>query len=121
MRNGDKGSRGYKDLNFKVSPEFHREFKLAAAARNVTMKMLLIESFRTLSHGDEFGMKKEGAEGSGEVIIRTMRGWNWSIRTRAVIISARAPHRGWIGFLGGIGRLVRRTPTGKGFFRGADV
>jgi hypothetical protein len=37
----------YKDLNFKVSDAFSREFKLTATARGQSMKELLEECFAT--------------------------------------------------------------------------
>lgn len=36
------------DLNFKVSPEFKREFKLWAAAHDSTQKKVLEDAFRML-------------------------------------------------------------------------
>jgi predicted HicB family RNase H-like nuclease len=38
----------YKHLNFKVPPEFHREFKTFAASHDISMTALLIEAFHTL-------------------------------------------------------------------------
>ena len=38
----------YKHLNFKVPPEFHREFKIFAATHDISMTALLIESFNIL-------------------------------------------------------------------------
>ncbi len=38
----------YKHLNFKVPPEFHREFKIFAASHDISMTALLIEAFHTL-------------------------------------------------------------------------
>ena len=35
----------YRDLNFKVSQEFHRTFKLNAARYGMSMKQLLEQSF----------------------------------------------------------------------------
>lgn len=35
-------------LNFRVSPQFHREFKLYAVQRGISMVDLLQESFRLL-------------------------------------------------------------------------
>lgn len=37
---------GLQDLNFKVSPDFHRAFKLSATMRGIPMKDLLEASFR---------------------------------------------------------------------------
>ncbi len=38
----------YKHLNFKVPPEFHREFKTYAASHDISMTALLIEAFNIL-------------------------------------------------------------------------
>ena len=38
----------YKHLNFKVPPEFHREFKIFAATHDISMTALLIEAFNIL-------------------------------------------------------------------------
>ena len=38
----------YKHLNFKVSPEFHREFKTFAASHDISMTVLLINAFNAL-------------------------------------------------------------------------
>lgn len=38
----------YKHLNFKVHPEFHREFKTFAASHDISMTALLIEAFHSL-------------------------------------------------------------------------
>ncbi len=38
----------YKHLDFKVPPEFHREFKTWAASHDLSMTALLIEAFQTL-------------------------------------------------------------------------
>jgi predicted HicB family RNase H-like nuclease len=35
-----------RDLNFKVSPEFHTKFKMTAAAAGLSMKELLEDSFK---------------------------------------------------------------------------
>lgn len=35
-----------KDMSFKVSPEFHTQFKVVAARSNLSMRELLEESFR---------------------------------------------------------------------------
>ncbi len=35
----------YKHLNFKVPPEFHREFKTWAASHDMSMTALLVEAF----------------------------------------------------------------------------
>lgn len=35
----------YKHLNFKVPPEFHREFKTWAASHDISMTALLVEAF----------------------------------------------------------------------------
>jgi predicted HicB family RNase H-like nuclease len=40
-----KASVSLRDLNFKVEPKFHRNFKLVAALRGMTMKELLEKSF----------------------------------------------------------------------------
>lgn len=39
---------GTKALNFKVSPEFHREFKTYATMHNLSMVGLLDEAFKVL-------------------------------------------------------------------------
>lgn len=36
------------DLNFKVSSEFHREFKIYAAANDMTMKEVMLAAFDAL-------------------------------------------------------------------------
>ncbi len=43
-----KMSEIYKHLNFKVPPEFHREFKTFAASHDISMTALLIEAFNIL-------------------------------------------------------------------------
>lgn len=42
---GSSASRGAHDLNFKVSPEFHRAFKVQASLRGLSMRELLELSF----------------------------------------------------------------------------
>lgn len=39
------------DLNFKVTPEFRREFKLWAASHEMKQKEVLEEAFRVLKQG----------------------------------------------------------------------
>lgn len=39
------------DLNFKVSPEFKREFKLWAASHDMKQKEVLEEAFKALKNG----------------------------------------------------------------------
>lgn len=39
------------DLNFKVTPEFRREFKLWAASHDLKQKEVLEEAFRVLKKG----------------------------------------------------------------------
>ncbi len=41
-------SEHYKHLNFKIPPEFHREFKTWAASHDISMTALLVEAFNTL-------------------------------------------------------------------------
>lgn len=36
------------DLNFKVSAEFHREFKIYAASNDMTMKDVVVAAFEAL-------------------------------------------------------------------------
>lgn len=43
---GSGASRNAHDLNFKVSPEFHRAFKVQASLRGLSMRELLELSFR---------------------------------------------------------------------------
>ena len=43
----DAGTAGFVDLNFKVDETFHRRFKLEATVRGLSMKDLLIASFRS--------------------------------------------------------------------------
>jgi len=38
----------YKHLNFKVPPEFHREFKTWAASHDMSMTALLVEAFNIM-------------------------------------------------------------------------
>lgn len=53
--NLSKPNSGVQDLNFKVDPELHRAFKLAATMRGMSMKDLLDASFRCWleQYGDE--------------------------------------------------------------------
>lgn len=44
--NLSKPNSGLQDTNFKVSPEFHRAFKIAASVRGMPMKELFEASFR---------------------------------------------------------------------------
>ncbi len=47
VNNTDKPETGkLKPLNFKVMPDFHREFKMFAVTHGVSMTHLLYESFR---------------------------------------------------------------------------
>jgi len=38
----------HRNLNFKVPPEFHREFKTWAASHDISMTALLVEAFKNL-------------------------------------------------------------------------
>lgn len=42
----DSGVSTYVDMNFKISPEFHRRFKIEATLRGLSMKDLLEASFK---------------------------------------------------------------------------
>jgi hypothetical protein len=44
--NLSKPNSGLQDMNFKMSPEFHRAFKITASIRGMAMKDLLEASFR---------------------------------------------------------------------------
>lgn len=35
----------FRDLNFKVTPDFHRHYKVTASASGISMKQLLEQSF----------------------------------------------------------------------------
>lgn len=41
----DNMAEPWKDLNFKVTPEFHHRFKRTAVMHNMSMKDLLVEAF----------------------------------------------------------------------------
>lgn len=53
--NMQKPNSGIQDMNFKVDPDFHMAFKLAATRKGMSMKELLEASFRAWLelHGDE--------------------------------------------------------------------
>lgn len=63
--NLSKATDGLQDLNFKVNPGFHRQFKMTASAWGMSMKDLLEASFKKWL--EEHG---ERPEGGVDIMIR---------------------------------------------------
>lgn len=57
--NLSKPSDDLQDMNFKVSPAFHRAFKITAVTRGMSMKELLEAAFRTWQERYENGSPRK--------------------------------------------------------------